>query len=271
MNSISIIIPSYNEQDSIRKTIDHTLNVFSSKPVEIIVSDQSRHELVRETLSDLIEKKKVKYIKSTGTSRSETMNQGAKLATGQLLVFLHADTLLPYESPEELSSIDLHKTPYGGFHKLFSPNNILVTINSLYRNWVVAFTWKFLWDNTVFLSRTLYNTVGGFPNMKLFEDVKMAFLLKKQIRSSNQSFLFIPYPVITSSRRFIENGPLRVYLFMAWMRILYSIGVNDKKLQTEYRNFWRNILKDQVVIIIATFILLLPIIVIILLFILVNY
>ena len=113
MNTITVIIPCFREKpEKVRSLVDHVLTVFHND-VQVIVSDQSHDE----GLQNLIDQyhptdHRVVYTPSPGSCRAHTMNHGASFATGDILVFLHADNTLPLQAYDELSMLEL--TQYSG-------------------------------------------------------------------------------------------------------------------------------------------------------------
>lgn len=121
MHSISIIIPAYNEHAIIETTLQQLLEQFGTEAHEIILVDQSDYPMTQQIAARYPE---VIYLQATGSDRAANMNQGAARATGELLLFLHADCSLPDDARERLSLLDLDETPYGGFVRKMVPASI---------------------------------------------------------------------------------------------------------------------------------------------------
>jgi hypothetical protein len=159
------------------------------------------------------------------------MNRGAKASHGEILVFCHADSRLPAGWREAVIKALRHPDVSGGaFQTLLLPENgILCLINRL----KLPADWRIMFgDQAQFMRRATYNQVGGFPEIPLMEDVEMARQLHRAGR-----LVRVPLRVVTSSRRFLENGPLRQWL-LSWrcmIRYLY-LGATPEDIVRVYRS-----------------------------------
>ena len=195
---ISIIIPVLNEGNTIGACLDR-LNG-QAEPNEIVVVDGGSQD---NTLAIVRTFPGVKWLRASKAGRGRQMNQGVRVAKGDILLFLHSDTLL---MPGGLAMIETllaqtgivagsfclrfdHQSPFLRLYARFSRiNHILFTYG----------------DQGLFMSRRVFEQVGGFPELPLMEDVEIQESLRKI-----GCFVKIRHPVVTSARRFLSNGIIR--------------------------------------------------------------
>jgi rSAM/selenodomain-associated transferase 2 len=194
---ISIIIPVLNESQIIescllrlRKQIEHH---------EIVVVDGGSNDgtldIVR-TFSD------VKWLCSPA-GRGIQMNKGAEAAEGNLLLFLHADTCLPSRGLARIETLMTQDgIVAGSFSLSFEESNVLLKLYALFsRINHLLFTYG---DQSLFMTRRIYELIGGFQEIPIMEDVEIQKRLRKMGR-----FVKIRKPVVTSARRFIKYGIIK--------------------------------------------------------------
>ncbi|MTJ10378.1 MULTISPECIES: TIGR04283 family arsenosugar biosynthesis glycosyltransferase [unclassified Anabaena] len=220
---ISIIIPTLNEADNLKEAVS---SIQSSTNVEIIIVDGGSED---ETLS-IAKFLDVKVIISP-PGRANQMNAGAEVASGEILLFLHADTRLPTNF-EQMIRTTLAKPGIvaGAFAlRIDAPNWGLRLVE-----WGVK--WRsHLWqmpygDQAIFLTKEVFQTVGNFPEMPIMED----FELMRKLKSLGKIYL-LPTPVITSPRRWLNKGILQTTILNQIIVIAYFLGVSPNRIRNWYR------------------------------------
>jgi len=249
---ISIIIPTKNESKVIHHTLSQFMNI--SNEFEVIVSDASSDKTAEIARDYATTAPFPIRVVSSSEGRSRQMNEAARMALGDILLFLHADTLLPAEGltliekssrgPKVQSSRG-PKGPrdprWGGFFLRFEPSEECTLFSSsllkgiAWRSNVRLRFFKIVYgDQALFVERTLFDEIGGFSDIPILEDLDISKRLRRRAK-----MVYIRKPVTTSPRRFLNGHPdprgkrgegsfrmiLRVYLKMFCVLFLYKLGV----------------------------------------------
>ena len=194
---ISVIIPVLNEEKVIADTLSQ-LALQTSSDFEVLVVDggstDNSYNIVKQN-------KNVKLL-SAEKGRATQMNAGANKAVGDWLLFLHADTLLPKHAIQSIASLSADpEIKSGGFKHRFSGKDWRLTFISWLNNNRCSRNHVFYGDQAIFVKRTLFNTIGGFPIKNILEDVYFSIELKKHTRP-----ILLDSHVITDSRKFTKMG-----------------------------------------------------------------
>jgi len=219
---ISVVIPTLNEEANIAK------NIKSLKRCEVIVSDGGS----KDNTVKIARKLGAKVVKSP-KGRARQMNTGAKKAKGDIILFLHADTLLPKGALKKIDEIKKTDIVAGGFCMKFTEKNTLLGMIAAKSNFRILKSKLIFGDQAMFVKRKVFNELGGFKNIKMMEDVDFSKRLIKNY--GRKRIKIIKEKVITSGRRFLEKGIIRLYFKMGVIRVLYFFGVHPNKLVRLYR------------------------------------
>jgi rSAM/selenodomain-associated transferase 2 len=160
--------------------------------------------------------------------RGAPMNAGAALGTGEMLLFLHADTTLP-DDADGLVARALAQRAWGRFDLRIAGRHPLLAIVARMINWRSRITGVATGDQAIFVAREAFEAVGGFPDLPLMEDIAISRKLKRLCRP-----LCIATPVITSGRRWEYHGVLRTIVLMWRLRLAYYLGVEPARLAMRY-------------------------------------
>jgi rSAM/selenodomain-associated transferase 2 len=225
MMRISIIIPTLNESDNIVATLDR-LKPFRIDGHEVIIVDGgSKDETVR-----LATSRSDKVITSA-PGRAQQMNLGANQASGNVLWFLHADTLAPDNAAQLiLAAIENKNNQWGRFDIRLSGELLLLRIVERLMNLRSRITGIATGDQGIFVRHEVFESIGGFKPIPLMEDLDISKRLKKLSRPC-----ILDEKLITSSRRWEKNGVLRTILLMWRLRLAYALGVSPEKLAHNYK------------------------------------
>lgn len=193
---ISIIIPTFNEEKVLPETLHHLLR--QPGDFEIIVVDGGS---IDHTCEIVRREPRVRLL-TAPKGRASQMNSGAQLASGDCLLFLHADTLLPKGALARLNTLETDATVQaGGFLHQFSGTNWRLRMLSYFNNVRCRWSKIIYGDQAMFVRRTLFEQLGGFPNEPILEDV----LFSRKLVRIVTPVLLTP-PVITDSRKFVQMG-----------------------------------------------------------------
>jgi rSAM/selenodomain-associated transferase 2 len=194
---VSVIMPALNEAEHIQAAIAAARRGYTPAQVEIIVVDGGSHDGTPDRVPPGV------TLVVSPPGRALQMNRGAAASRGEVLIFCHADSQLPAGWREAvLHALSQPGVSGGSFHLRLSPaRGVLHLINRLRypANWRIM-----LGDQAQFMTRHTFEQVGGFPDMPLLEDLEMSRTLHQAGR-----LVRVPLRVVTSSRRFLERGPLR--------------------------------------------------------------
>jgi rSAM/selenodomain-associated transferase 2 len=225
----SIILPVLNEEAAINGALERLRRLAPGGEAEILVVDG---DPAGGTLQAIIGDD-VKKIRSP-RGRGRQMNEGAKSAGGVILLFLHADTLLP---PDALSLVTAalgdEKAVGGAFDLAFSSERRAFKVIAAVASCRSRLTRVPFGDQAHFLRRDYFRQIGGYREIPLMEDVE----LMGRIRRRGDRIVFIDRPVRTSARRWEKEGLLRCTLRNWLLQFLYLLGVSPERLAKLYRDW----------------------------------
>ncbi|MFC1828751.1 TIGR04283 family arsenosugar biosynthesis glycosyltransferase [Thermodesulfobacteriota bacterium] len=219
-----VVIPAVNESNTIRKTL---LNIETANNREIIVVDGGS---VDGTVS-LARSMGAKVL--TGSPpRARQMNQGAAAASGNILLFLHADTRLPAQFDEHIiNALGKPNVGAGAFKlRVDSPLPALRRIERL-ANWRSRRFQMPYGDQGIFMTRERFYQIGGFPDIPIMEDFELVRRLKKA-----GDVITLKEPVLTSARRWERLGVLKTTLINQLVIAAYHAGVPPHTIAGWYRH-----------------------------------
>ncbi len=223
----SVIVPVWRESSLINTSISRLLGQKASGGAEIIVVDgEQSGSTIKFITSGCVRK----VICERGRARQ--MNNGAAIARGEILVFLHADTLLPAEAfPLIRKTMSDRRFVAGAFDLGFDTHRRIFKITEKYVHLRARLTRVPFGDQAIFIRRGYFQELGGYRNIPIMEDVE----LMKRIRKRGDSIALIPEKVLTSPRRYAAEGILYC-TFRNWtLQILYRLGVSPERLARWYR------------------------------------
>ncbi|MGF6859723.1 rSAM/selenodomain-associated transferase 2 [Rhodobacteraceae bacterium MBR-64] len=217
--TLSIILPVLNEAALIAPLLDDLRQRFAG--VELIVVDGGSTDQTANRARALADR----YIGSA-PGRAVQMNAGARVARGDCLVFLHADTRLPDAAHTAILRA-LAATPriWGRFDVRISGNHPMLPVIAALMNLRSRLTGVATGDQAIFVTRAAFDAAGGFPEIALMEDIA----LSKRLRRISPP-VCLRDRVVTSGRRWEANGVLRTILIMWALRLGYMLGVPPARL-----------------------------------------
>ena len=240
---LSVIIPMLNEAASIQRTLaalDSTVNATSpasqrhSIELEVIVVDGGSTDGSAALATPLCDQ-----LIHAAPGRATQMNAGAAASSGELLLFLHADTLLPANAlavlaaataTAEATAPGRSRSAWGRFDVRIDGTHPMLRVVAASMNLRSRLTGIATGDQAIFISRAAFVAVGGFPAQPLMEDIEMSRRLNRISRP-----LCLRAAVTTSGRRWEKAGVWRTILLMWSLRLRYWLGTSPDQLARRYR------------------------------------
>ena len=196
---ISIIIPMLNEEKALPETLACLRRQTGQDQIIVVDGGSEDHsQQLVETYEDI-------QLLASRPGRANQMNVGARRASGDWLLFLHADTHLPSDALRAIRQLDKN-TQAGCFHQRFSRPHWFLRLVSWLHNRRCRTTRVMYGDQAMFIRRELFERIGGFPDQAILEDVAISEVILKHTQPR-----LLPQTVVTSSRKFDQRGVFRSF------------------------------------------------------------
>jgi rSAM/selenodomain-associated transferase 2 len=221
--AISIVIPVLNEAAGIVPVLER-LQGFRRQDAEIIVVDGGSRDGTADSARPLADS-----VIASPRGRGRQMNAGAAQATGDILLFLHADTLLPASALSSVRAAVACGACWGRFDVHIAGAISGLAMVAFMMNWRSRLTGIATGDQAIFVTRTAFQRQGGFPAIPLMEDIAFSRALRKAAWPA-----CLTDKVSTSGRRWEKQGLLRTILSMWWLRLRFFLGASPHVLAREY-------------------------------------
>jgi rSAM/selenodomain-associated transferase 2 len=221
---VSIIVPTLNEQTRISTTLRKLLQLAGGKEIAVVDGGSKDRTL------ELARAEGVRTINAP-RGRGPQMHAGVMETTGDVLWFVHADTIPPSEALEDIRTALADPEVVGGnFGLLFDgPSRAARQLTAIYpslRRLGLCYG-----DSGMFVRREVYEKIGGFRPLPLFEDLDLLRRLRRAGR-----FVHLPQRMVTSSRRFENENFIVVWLQWTALQVLYWCGISPHILARWYRH-----------------------------------
>ena len=219
--TISVIIPTLNEAQNIRATLDRLHHPAFSEILAVEGGSRDGTAALAAPVANVLR---------SPTGRARQMNTGAATASGDVLLFLHADTLLPPTAADDITAALADPRVAGGhFDARITPDRGLLWLVGRMMSWRARLTGIATGDQAIFVRRAVFEELGGFPDISLMEDIAFSRLLKRSGRVTA-----LRSCVVTSGRRWEQHGVARTILLMWWLRLLFFLGMSPDRLNKWY-------------------------------------
>lgn len=221
---ISIIIPTYNEEDKIVKQLIHLEKHAKNRIKEIIVVDGGSSDNTVQVIKEagftcLISKRK---------GRAAQMNTGYEHSTGDVLYFVHADSMPPKSYTDDILNALDEGYNAGCFRFRFDSDRLLLKINSFFTRFNRIMCRG--GDQTLFITRRLFENSGGFrEDFVIMEDYDLIQKIQK-----STAFKIIPKEVVVSSRKYEKNSYLKVNIANLVVFMMYFAGASQQRMRDTY-------------------------------------
>jgi len=219
---LSVIVPALDEERTIGATL---ARVRSGHVHEVIVVDGGSRDRTIEVAA-----RDADRVLRAPAGRASQMNAGAAAASGDTLLFLHADTLLPRGFDVAIADALADPGVVGGrFDVHLDGTSRWLPLVAAGMNWRSRWTGIATGDQAIFVRRVAFEALGGYAAVPLFEDVRFTAALKRRGRAA-----CLRARVVTSGRRWERRGPLRTVALMWGLRLAHALGVSPARLRRLY-------------------------------------
>jgi len=226
--AVSLIIPVLNEAENINKLLQHVRELDADGSAEFIVVDGDPEGSTIKEVKDEVARTAV-----SEKGRARQMNRGAALATGEILLFLHADTFLPSNAFALIQAAMNNQGFVGGAFELgFDTPRRIFRITETYVFLRTRLTRVPFGDQAIFIRRDFFEKIGGYRELPVMEDVDMM----KRIRKRGDRIRIIPAKVLTSARRWEREGIMYCMLRNWMLQLQYALGVSPERLARWYKS-----------------------------------
>ncbi len=229
MPTVSVVIPALNEAGRIGAAIRSARDAGAD---EVVVADGGSEDGTAEAARPLAD-----AVVAAPRGRAAQMNAGARISSGDVLLFLHADTLLP---PGAVGSVRKAVTEDGVAGGAFavrlgmspeasSTRKALLRLIARMINARARLFRAYTGDQGIFVARRVFEEMGGYPEIPLMEDVELSRLLVRRGRTA-----LLPARITTSARRWEDRGPARTILLMWGLRLAHRLGMSPARCARIY-------------------------------------
>ena len=223
MSAVSVIIPTRNEELWVAGAV---ASAFGGGATEVIVADGGSTDRTAALAAEGGAR-----VLSCPAHRARQLNEGARVATGEVLIFLHADTRLPAGSATVVAdTLATEDVVFGGFRIAFLEPDRRLRIAAAMINFRTRMTRCPWGDQAQFIRRETFLRAGSFRQIPLMEDYDLALRMKRQGRT-----IVLPQSVATSGRRFLTKGVLRTAAINWSIITRFRLGADPEDLARWYR------------------------------------
>ena len=220
---LSIIMPVLNEADVIGATLAR-LAAARPENSEVILVDGGSSDGTADLAVRLADR-----VVHAPRGRAAQMNAGAAAAKGSVLLFLHADTLVPPTFCSAMQTALATGAQWGRFDVAIDGRHPMLQIIGAAMNLRSRLTGIATGDQAIFVTRRLFDAVGGYPALPLMEDVALSRALRARAAPA-----CLRARVVTSGRRWEQRGVWRTLLLMWWLRFAYWCGADAAAIARRY-------------------------------------
>lgn len=218
---LSIIIPTLDEAECVVALLQQ-LQPLRTRGHEVILVDGGSRDATVALAEPLVDKLLV-----APAGRARQMNAGAGVAGGQVLWFVHADSIIPDKA--DVLILKSAGQLWGRFNVHMSGDRLLLRVVERLMNLRSRITGIATGDQGIFVSRALFKRIGGYTDLPLMEDIDLSKRLKREQRP-----VCLQNTLTTSSRRWEQKGVVRTILKMWYLRLAWFLGVPATRLASRY-------------------------------------
>lgn len=219
---ISVVIPALNESAAIESTLGCLTRLRGIREVVVVDGGSSDNTVA-------IASRYCRVIASP-PGRAVQMNTGARNVSGNVILFLHADSIVTQKGIDLLArTINNPQIVGGGFGVEFDDNSVLFRLIALCSNMRARFFKVLFGDQGIFIRLDVFRNINGFPEIPIMEDWELCRKMK-----SAGKIVLLPATILTSSRRWRKYGIWKTIWLMHKIKLLYVLGVSPTELKKMY-------------------------------------
>ena len=223
--AVSIIIPTLNEENNIKRLLNNLKQLKGD--FEVIFSDGGSLDKTVEIIKNF---RDYKIIKSE-RGRAKQLNNGAKESNNDILLFLHADSIIEEDVLIKIENFIKNGNKAGCLKIKFDSKKIIMRLFAILSNLRVKYRNIAFGDQAIFIEKKLFEDIGMFNDIPIMEDYKLSIKLKNVF-----PIKYIDSYIISSSRRFEKNGILKTALLMQKLQYMFRRGVSIDKIANIYNS-----------------------------------
>jgi rSAM/selenodomain-associated transferase 2 len=222
---ISVVVPALDEEAGIAETMA-ALAPLRARGHEVVLADGGSADRTVALAAPLADR-----VVAAPRGRARQQNAGAAAATGDVLLFLHADTRLPPDADARIAAaLAAPGACWGRFDVRLTGRAPLLRLVERLISLRSRLTGIATGDQAIFVRRDAFRAIGGFPDQPLMEDVALSRALRRIARPA-----CLRETVLTSSRRWETRGIWRTIVLMWRLRLAYALGADPAELARRYR------------------------------------
>ncbi|MFC4230338.1 TIGR04283 family arsenosugar biosynthesis glycosyltransferase [Parasediminibacterium paludis] len=222
---ISIIIPTYNEADTIAVLLQYLQEQRKQAPTEIIVVDGGSQD----TTVAIAQSEGAISVISPEKGRAAQMNYGATLAKGNILYFVHADTFPPPTFIDDINDAIASGVGFGRYRTQFDSDKIILKLNAFFTRFDLFVCYG--GDQTLFMNKTLFHSIGGFNStMRIMEDYDIVMRAKQKAK-----YKIIQKNALISARKYATNSWFKVQFANYTIVKMFKNGATQQQMTEKYK------------------------------------
>lgn len=219
---LAVIVPALDEEEAVRRNLPQVSGLFD----ELVLSDGGSSDGTVEAARRI----GARVVRGR-RGRGPQLNRGAGSTEAEILLFLHADSLPPPGAAAAIRQAVVDGAEGGGFQVRFEDGGAWMRFGTRLVNLRTRLTRLPLGDQGQFVTRAVFDELGGYKDWPILEDLDFARRLRRRGR-----LVILPLPMRTSSRRYIERGIVRTVVVNWLIWLLYAVGVSPHRLASLYRD-----------------------------------
>lgn len=209
-SSIQVIIPAWRDKIELERTLPCLISVCSKQNILIVFGEADKDS------EELAQRHGVSWMRAQSKGRARQMNEAAAHSESSVLIFVHADSVLPEKALASIGNALADGCVGGAFSRRFEPTGMFLRWTCWLADRRGQWLGWFLGDQCIFVRRDVFNKLGGFKDWNIFEDLDFS----RRMSQFGKTRLIRP-GVLSSARRFEKRGAVRQTIYDLWLTLGY--------------------------------------------------